>query len=333
MIITYIRSSSLSSFDLCEMSYYLQYNLNIPQKPNPRTTYGSITHKSLELLALRKLAEQNNLSEFDADDFGILKVSDTTYKNVLALSFEYYKNLEQPDFGKSDYDECKRVFELAINNNGGMFNPLNLNVFRAEQTFDFELPYEWAKYKYKMPDGQIIEGQLSCKGTVDLIVKEDSNTLSYLDYKTGARKDWATGKEKDYDALMKDKQLWLYFIALNKLFPEYKNIIMSIFFIKDGGVFTLPFSKDDIPKAEQTLREYFAKIRFAQVPKLRNDYVCRSFCYFGKNKQPGTDKTICNYYHNKIKSQGILNTILTDGDVSKLSQYGSGGGRQAKGPS
>lgn len=330
MLMTYVRSSALGAFDLCQMSYFLQYNLNVPQKPNPRTSYGSIVHKCYELLALCKLAIQNGETEFDAEDFGILKVKDINRKHILNLSFNYYKKVEQPNFGGSDYNECKNRLDMALDTNGGMYDPMNLNILRAEQTFDFELPYDWAKYRYKLPNGQIIEGQLACKGTMDLVVKHDDDTIEYLDLKTGARIDWGTKEEKDYDYLMKDKQLWLYFIALVKAYPEYKNIIMSIYFCRDGGCFTLPYSKDDIPKAEQMLREYFAKIRFVEIPKLRRDDVCYKFCYFGKNKHPDSGKTLCKHYYDEVQSKGLLNTILEHGDVSRLSAYGSGGGRQAK---
>ena len=45
--------------------------------------------------------------------------------------------------------------------------------------------------------------------------------------------DWTTGEVKDYKKLENDPQLLLYYYAISKLYPEFPNRIMSIFFYKD----------------------------------------------------------------------------------------------------
>jgi hypothetical protein len=105
----------------------------------------------------------------------------------------------------------------AMDDWGGMFNPLNMTIVQPEQYFDFTIDEPWARYAYTLPDGRRLEGQLALKGTVDLIAEENPETLHYTDWKTGMRKDWATGKPKDWKKLRDDPQLRLYHYALSRL--------------------------------------------------------------------------------------------------------------------
>ena len=81
------------------------------------------------------------------------------------------------------------------------------------------------------------------KGTIDLITKPSEDTLEIIDWKTGRRLDWATGQEKTQEKLETDPQLMIYFYAAKKLYPEIKNCIVTIFFINDGGPFSVSFNK------------------------------------------------------------------------------------------
>ena len=53
---------------MCEMQYFLQYVLGIKSKPNQRTEKGSIVHKALELLAHKKVCEQEGKTGFYEED-------------------------------------------------------------------------------------------------------------------------------------------------------------------------------------------------------------------------------------------------------------------------
>ncbi|MAJ03272.1 MAG: hypothetical protein CMH03_00685, partial [Marinovum sp.] len=122
------------------------------------------------------------------------------------------------------------------------------NVVDPEPHFDIPIEEDWAKYEYEMPNGEVIEGRLAIKGTIDLVTKIDDDTIEVIDWKTGRRLDWATGQEKDYKKLTTDAQLLLYNYAISKLYPDYKQAIMTIFFVKDGGPFSMCFDKEDQDK-------------------------------------------------------------------------------------
>lgn len=60
MIITYIRSSSLGNWHMCQQQYFLTYVLGLPRKSNKKADKGTIAHKVYECLAKTKLEIQNN---------------------------------------------------------------------------------------------------------------------------------------------------------------------------------------------------------------------------------------------------------------------------------
>ena len=55
MIITYLRSSSVSSYSWCQHKYWLTYNLGFKDDSNKKAEKGNVVHKALELLANKKL--------------------------------------------------------------------------------------------------------------------------------------------------------------------------------------------------------------------------------------------------------------------------------------
>ena len=137
-----------------------------------------------------------------------------------------------------------------------MFDPRNRNILCPEQHFDFEIKKPWAQYSYDTPEGKL-EGYLALKGTIDLITLVNDNTIEVIDWKTGKRLDWATGQEKTLEKLQNDPQLRIYYYAISHLYPHIKNVIFSIYFINDGGPFSICFDKSDLAKTEDMLRQKF----------------------------------------------------------------------------
>jgi hypothetical protein len=146
----------------------------------------------------------------------------------------------------------------------------------------------------------------------------DSPTSTYLctnnmivTHNTGARKNWATGEAKTFDKLCKDVQLMLYYYAAKRLFPD-KTIIFTIFFIRDGGPFSLCFDETDVSKIEGILRDHYNEIRTNSLPKMldpvQRDFRCKTLCHFFKNNWPETKLNMCRYVHNKLRFEGMEKT-------------------------
>lgn len=320
MNITYLRSSAIGTHKLCEQQYFLSYILGIPQIPNHKAEKGTVTHKVFECLALDKFSQQNGKPNYIDDSLGELKVG-TSPEDLLNLSFDHYSSKSPNEWTEKDREDCLEWVHTALTFQGGNFDPRNRNIFAAEQHFDFSIDKPWATYDFSYR-GQKLEGQLSLKGTIDLITKINDTTLEVVDWKTGRRWDWAKDKVKTYRDLQDDFQLRMYHYALSHLFPEIKTILVSIYFIngfwngtkKDGywvpgGVYTVAFAKHDLKIFEERLEKMYAKIVSTQKPELTRSWKCTSFCHFGKNLYPGSNLTICDFIKRRTQEMGINKVI------------------------
>ena len=208
---------------------------------------------------------------------------------------------------------CKGLVDDALKYNDGQFDPRKRNVVASEPQFDIAIEEDWAKYEYKMPDGKLVEGRLAIKGTIDLVTEVDEGVIEVIDWKTGRRLNWATGEEKTYEKLLEDPQLLLYNYAISKLFPEYKQAIMSIYYIRDGGPFSMCFDKSDQDKFLEMLEKRFKQIQRNDFPqpisRNRTNFKCTKLCHFYKNKWPGTNISMCEHVEEHLKAFGEEDTV------------------------
>lgn len=292
---------------------------------------GTIVHKALEVMARIKKAQQDGLDRYEDEAFGMVLVSQATPEWAARRAFEYYSGIaEHHEWTGYDLDDCLEWTDKALAINRGMFDPRKRNIVGPEQRFDFLLEQPWAHYRYEL-DGQVIEGQLGLKGTIDLIVEDEPGLIEIIDWKTGARKDWSkeTSEKKTYKDLRYDPQLCLYHLAATRLFPEAQEIFVTIVYINDGGPFTLCFDKSDVAHTEGIVRRKFEKIRDTRIPELKRGWKCTKFCYFGMNRSPhDPSKTICEFYKDEVRRQGIEKTMLAYGKKGAFDEYGEGGGRR-----
>jgi RecB family exonuclease len=339
MIVTYLRSSSYNTYDFCERKYFIDYTLGWRSPANKKASKGTIVHKALEMLAQIKLAQQNLQNFIVNDELGKFYISELTPDICVDLAYHHISSKETfYDWSEEDFKDCRKWTWDALKYRDGMFNPLKQNIVKPEQYFDIEIRQPWAYYNYKMPNGEKLEGYFSIKGTLDLLVKLDTQTYELIDYKTGKRMDWNTGEEKTYKKLRNDPQLRMYHYATSILFPEIEHIIVSIFYIQDGGVFSMDFNKDDIAKTEEMLKKRFNVIRNNYRPKkIYPSWKCTKLCHFGKHDLEGNkissaeykEKSICSQIGNDLLQLGVDRVMLKH-SKSDVSNYGSGGGRSNK---
>ena len=324
MLVTYIRSSSYNNWSYCQMQYFITYVLGHQTLSGKKAVQGTVVHKVLEVLASLQQAKQDAGKKrklvIEDDALGKMSInksyltSHDIVNDLLDRSFESYTAQESHhDWIKRDQDECRKWTWMALDWNEGQFDPRNRNIVAPEPHFDIPIEEDWAKFKYKMPDGKEVEGQLAIKGTIDLVTQTDENTIEVIDWKTGRRLDWATGEEKTYEKLLVDPQLLLYNYAISKLFPNYKQAIMTIFYIKDGGPFSMCFDKSDHEKFLEMLKNRFQEIQQNVTPKpisdTRNSFKCNKLCHYYKNNWPGTEQNMCMYIEKHLKDNGMEDTI------------------------
>jgi len=323
MIVTYIRSSSYGNYEFCQMQYFMTYVLGHRSDSGKKAQQGTACHKVMECLAAckKELQQKPDDKKLIIVDDAIGEVEFTPkklytkkfVKDLLDRSYEHYTSMDNHRYYPADFRFCQDQVETAITFNDGQFDPRNRTIVDTEPTFDIPIEQDWAKYQYEMPNGEIINGRLAIKGTIDLVTSVADDIIEVIDWKTGQRKNWATGEVKDYNKLQKDPQLLLYNYAISKLYPNYEQAIMSIFFTRDGGPFSMCFDSADQESFLEMLRKRFEEIKANIKPKpiseKRLDFRCQRLCHFYKNNWPGTNTTMCEYVENKIHTIGYKEAV------------------------
>jgi CRISPR/Cas system-associated exonuclease Cas4 (RecB family) len=320
MIITYLRSSSYGTHSMCEQQYFIEYNLGIRSPSNQKADKGTIVHKVMEILADISLATQKGNLHINDDICGEINVLDYDLNSIIDIVYEYYTSrFTHHNWKPLDLQHCRKWVEKAITVQNGNFDPRNQKIIQPEQRFDIEIKKPWAYYKYS----EDMEGYLSIKGTIDLIAQPNENTIEIIDYKTGRRLDWATGEEKTFGKLQKDPQLRMYHYAASVLYPDIEHIIVSIYFINDGGIFSMCYHKEDLFETENMIRRKFETIKNCKKPRLNKSWKCTKLCHFGKNFFPepvieyrdhqlcdkGTPMTMCEQIRHAIQVAGMDVTV------------------------
>ena len=328
MIVTYIRSSSYNNYDFCQMQYFLTYVLGHRSDSNKKADMGTMAHKVMEILAGLKKFQQDNprkkYLEILDDKCGKIRIhKDRLYQDdfvheISEIAISAYEKESPHKFFPADKKNIIKTVFTFLEHSDGLFDPRKRTIYHPEAQFDIPIEEDWAKFEYEI-DGEKVSGQLAIKGTIDLTTLIEDDTIEVIDWKTGRRMDWTTGEVKDYTKLENDPQLLLYFYAISKLYKDFPNRIMSIFFYKDkdGKVDPMPFSICLGPKDEkrflEMLRKRFEDIRDNVLPKPirsdRNTFKCQKLCHFYKNNWPGTDEKMCIFIEKKLKKDGMDKTI------------------------
>lgn len=303
MIITYLRSSSYGTHSMCEQQYFIEYNLGIRSPSNQKADKGTIVHKVMEILANISVATRKAQMYINDDICGEINVLDYNLDSIIEEVYQYYTSrFTHHNWKPLDLKHCKQWVEKAITIQNGNFDPRNQKIIQPEQHFDIEIKKPWAYYDYD--NG--FTGYLGIKGTIDLIAEANKNTIEIIDYKTGRRLDWTTGEEKTFGKLEKDPQLRMYHYAASILYPKIDHIIVSIYFINDGGIFSMNYDKSQLPETENMIRKKFEEIKKCKRPKLNKTWKCTKLCHFGKNY---FENPLIEYRNNQRTPHGCAMTM------------------------
>ena len=228
--------------------------------------------------------------------------------NIFKRVYDCYK---WDDWAPVDKITCHNWTWMALEYMNGMFDPRKKNIIEAEPHFNFMIDKPWAYYEWELPSGKKISGNLGIKGTIDLIISPSEGIIEVWDFKTGQRKNWAlpdNQSRKTYNKLCTDFQLMLYYYATKKLYPDTKQIIVSIYFIRDGGPYTLCFDDRTLQETEDRLCERFQEISTCTFPAMRDiqqkDFRCNKLCDYYKMKAPNGDN-MCRFIHDQLSEIGM----------------------------
>jgi hypothetical protein len=304
------------------MQFFITYVLGWRSASGKKAQLGTICHKVLEILAACTKESQQNPEEkslsINDDGVGIVNFTRTKLKtkkfvkDILDLSYDYYVKNCHHTYTNPDYNFCKKQLDAALEYGGGQFDPRNRKIVDTEPQFDIPIDEPWAKFKYKVK-GKELEGQLAIKGTIDLVTEVDDGIIEVIDWKTGQRKNWATGETKTYEKLLEDPQLLLYNYAISKLYPNYKQAIMTIFYTRSGGPFSMCFDKLDQEKFIEMLKKRYKQIQHNESPNCcsrnRTSFKCTKLCSFYKKNWEGTNTSMCEHVDQHLKAFGHDETV------------------------
>ncbi len=370
MYVTFARSSSVQNLSYCQLQYFLTYNLGLYAPANHKALLGTTVHKCLEILALGKQYVQNNpdatqfeiegykfdtntwLKSYTLDDDEVdavnksrinkqvylvpapIKYGHTRYgvklvKQIIDGVCAKYAKTEEKPWAKVDYMTVENWVWMLLDYMKGSYDPRKRNIVEPEWQFEYHFDEDWAQYEYEIK-GQKIAGSFGIKGTIDFITEVSPDTYEVIDYKTGQRLDWATGERKTLKKLEEDFQLMLYYYALKKKFPD-KNIIVTIFFIRDGGPFTITFDENILPKVALKLKKHFEDVKAIKIPRMldkeQKDFRCAKLCHFKKNEWEHTGQNICRFMYNEINKTSLEKVVEKyQNPQFSLGQYQAPGG-------
>lgn len=315
---------------MCEQQYYIEYVLGWRGLSGQKADKGTIVHKILEILAFIKKAKQDSILSIEDDIIGQININNYDLDKIVDKVYDHYASQTQHHkWTQKDLTDCRNWVNKAISFNNGMFDPRNRNIICPERHFDFEINRQWAKYSFDTPNGPV-SGNLALKGTIDLVTSLNSNTIEVIDWKTGKRLDWATGQEKTQEKLEKDPQLRIYHYAISHLYPEIEHIIFSIYFINDGGPFSVCFDKSHLSETENMLKNKFDLIKSTKKPKLHKSWMCSKLCHFGKTTFEDThllpiieyrDGQVCQKDNFMTKCEQIKHEIELKGIDQVTKEY------------
>jgi hypothetical protein len=307
----------MNTWRTCQLQFYQIYGLGHQTPSGKAASLGTAIHKVLEILAICKKLIQDNPKkkkltcvdpEVGSIDFTVKSLyTDEFVDSLIRLSYDHYTthnpHLEYDP--KKDYEFVKKYVYVALEYNGGQLDVRNLEIFEPEQNFNIEIDAPWANV-----DKNGEQFKLSIKGTMDLIVRENKQTLHLIDWKSGKfRTDFATGKVKNLEDFYSDEQLLLYYFAICSLYPETEYVIVTIVYLQAGGPFSMCFDRSHYDKFLEILKNRFKDIRSCTNPKpinkWRSDFKCKNLCHFYKQKWPGTEISMCQYTEDYIKTYGI----------------------------
>ncbi len=84
---------------------------------------------------------------------------------------------------------------------------------------------------------------------------------------------------------------------------------MSIFYINDGGPYSLCFDESDNEYFLEKLRVRFSQIKNNTNPRLlspqQKHWKCTKLCDYAKNNWPGTDVSMCRHVSQQVQSKGM----------------------------
>ena len=251
-----ISPSSYDKWDNCQWAYYLAYEMGIRSPSGPQAVHGTVFHSASEIGAAKTIetGEYCCPSKYLAEAQLDLKEDEKHHLTPDSL-IQIQKWLTNH---KLRFQEYFRLPILGIEER--FYLVFNNDLQRLD---DCVVP----ECYLNLPPSELF----SINGFMDLVIKEDEETVHIVDFKTG--------KPKSENELRKSIQPQIYFLAASYLWPWAKHILLTFDYIK-GQQRTITFDSTYNNVLLKQLRNRHLEIINCNKPKrpYKEFWLCR-FCY------------------------------------------------------
>jgi hypothetical protein len=246
MDIEHLSASSGKTYDQCEFKFLVEYgigpDLRYSFKENYAASLGSHMHEVFEKIAKGELTPDNWLTWSKARQPKLYELAKVKYPECDCIADQVHV-------------DCLHLFNCLFGRDP-IFNPLEsgIKILGVEKRF-----------KEKV-------GGVTIKGFMDLVLELDEDTIEVYDYKTGT---WTLS----HDQACKDLQVLMYYMAAKILWPQYKNVLVTLDYIQRKPV-TVALGHFHEKKAVRKLKSLWRLIKTNKKPKRHKEpiWVCNSFC-------------------------------------------------------
>jgi len=292
-----LSPSRIATTKNCEFKYFLQYHIRLPEakESNIYGLKGTAAHTALEfygnhirLLKSPELAEE--LKDKTSVDY-IQALKDYYAETKLWKTDDRYgtdrkgnpKGFPHPVAKQCEICPwatkaglCSIVNKPYVSVEGcpqpNFEDDLSLVHWTIEEADEYPVFTEGeiigceVEFTLELEDGVII------RGVIDLVVKQDDDTLEIIDFKSG-------NKTLGYDAALTDPQMRIYSMAAKILWPEYETYITSLFYIRKRKMVSCVFGEQDDKDTLKAVKSHWNKIRNNKNPyrSQRSFWLC-NFC-------------------------------------------------------
>jgi len=299
-----ISASRIKSYIMCPFKYYMDHHIKEPQKKGFGAEQGSLCHEIFEEVGRARKNKIENpiileqwievvLAAYRGQE-AIWKLSPKALsRNKTCIDCDYHRdglcritNESVDKFEgcpKNEFEEAMKMIEMVIYDESPN-NPLNKKIIGVED-----------KFVMYIQDG---DDMIPVVGILDIATELDADTVEIYDYKTG-------NFTQTYAECKKDPQLLIYNLSARRKMPQYKNAIITIWYLKKSPI-SLSFSAKDEIGTENAIKHYWRTIRNDVSPVRRCDrrdgtvnfdYKCKYMC----------NPEACKRHHAElIKLGGII---------------------------
>jgi hypothetical protein len=284
--------------------YYLKYVLNADQSVGKAAIEGKIVHGTIE--AVSKAFKAGGAIDVE-------EALSLVWDQEVAQAPHVNLRKETSHGISADYLKARESVNIVLTDK--RFSPLHSKIVDIEQRF--ELTFAGKEWQVTDGSGQLVP--FTVTGVMDLVREIDHETVEVIDWKTGKREDFwsgAGGVKKEISDLLGDEQLRLYHLAATQLY-EYKNVLLTIYFIRDGGPFTIPFALEDLAPTVAHLWQFMNTVQHDTTLRRTRSWKCRRLCSYGRN---GFCEAMWGELHSHLLDHGHLTKHFSSLDSFAQSQ-------------